>query len=152
MNVPDLLVDTHKGVTPIPKQCHSAKRQWRVCLPGPAESDRRAKTITVGTTDGNVSEVRDLQPGSVVAATFSTGSAPARKWSSALVQSAAKPHSKNNVIRHAHSFAAGRDLAVDGSPQVIGAIATGSSAISALPEVDYPTIQVITFYPGRVPT
>jgi multidrug efflux pump len=32
-----------------------------------------------------------------------------------------------------------------------GAIAYKQLAISALPEVDYPTIQVVTFYPGASP-
>src|SRR6201981_1771709 len=32
-----------------------------------------------------------------------------------------------------------------------GAIAYKQLAISALPEVDYPTIQVMTFYPGASP-
>src|ERR1700747_1090910 len=32
-----------------------------------------------------------------------------------------------------------------------GAIAYKQLAISALPEVDYPTIQIVTFYPGASP-
>jgi multidrug efflux pump len=32
-----------------------------------------------------------------------------------------------------------------------GAIAYKQLAVSALPEVDYPTIQVVTFYPGASP-
>jgi len=32
-----------------------------------------------------------------------------------------------------------------------GAIAYRQLGISALPEVDYPTIQVVTFYPGASP-
>ncbi len=48
--------------------------------------------------------------------------------------------------------AAGRDLAADGrrscSP---GIVAYRLLPLSALPEVDYPTIQVVTFYPGASP-
>src|SRR5678810_1368220 len=32
-----------------------------------------------------------------------------------------------------------------------GAVAYGQLSVSALPEVDYPTIQVVTFYPGASP-
>ena len=34
---------------------------------------------------------------------------------------------------------------------VIGIIAYGFLPVSALPEIDYPTIQVSTFYPGASP-
>jgi len=33
-----------------------------------------------------------------------------------------------------------------------GAIAYHELPVSALPQVDYPTIQVLTFYPGAGPT
>ena len=48
-------------------------------------------------------------------------------------------------------FAARRDFAADGALLLSGAIAYKQLAISALPEVDYPTIQVVTFYPGASP-
>src|ERR1700729_3469177 len=34
---------------------------------------------------------------------------------------------------------------------LVGAVAFRELSVSALPEVDYPTIQVITFYPGASP-
>ena len=34
---------------------------------------------------------------------------------------------------------------------LVGAVAYKQLPISALPEVDYPTIQVVTFYPGASP-
>src|SRR6516164_4930986 len=34
---------------------------------------------------------------------------------------------------------------------LVGAVAYKQLPVSALPEVDYPTIQVITFYPGASP-
>jgi len=55
------------------------------------------------------------------------------------------------VIRRVHLFAAGSDIAADGGVVVMGAIAYKQLAISALPEVDYPTIQVLTFYPEASP-
>ena len=48
--------------------------------------------------------------------------------------------------------AAGRDVAVDGGDSARGIRgAITQLPISALPEVDYPTIQVVTFYPGASP-
>jgi len=35
---------------------------------------------------------------------------------------------------------------------LVGIVAYTQLPVSALPEVDYPTIQVITFYPGASPT
>ena len=35
---------------------------------------------------------------------------------------------------------------------LVGAIAFEQLPVSALPQVDYPTIQVQTFYPARAPT
>ena len=34
---------------------------------------------------------------------------------------------------------------------IVGAIAYRWLPVSALPQVDYPTIQVVTFYPGASP-
>ena len=41
-------------------------------------------------------------------------------------------------------------LLMVGDP-LVGAVAYKQLPVSALPEVDYPTIQVITFYPGASP-
>ena len=35
---------------------------------------------------------------------------------------------------------------------LVGCVAYLQLPVSALPEVDYPIIQVLTFYPGPVPT
>ena len=63
-----LLVDTHKGVTLLPNNAIQRNDNGTfVYLVQPNQSVA-LKTITVGTNDGNTSEVQDLQPGAVVAA------------------------------------------------------------------------------------
>ena len=63
-----LLVDTHKGVTLLPNSAIQQNDSGAfVYLLQPNQSVA-LKTITVGATDGNVSEVQGLQPGAVVAA------------------------------------------------------------------------------------
>ena len=53
-------------------------------------------------------------------------------------------------VPHVHP-AAGGDFAADGRHSAGGRVAYKQLPVSALPEVDYPTIQVITFYPGASP-
>lgn len=63
-----LLVDTHQGVTLLPSNAIQRNDSGAfVYLVQPNQSVA-LKTITVGTTDGNVSEVQGLEPGAVVAA------------------------------------------------------------------------------------
>jgi multidrug efflux system membrane fusion protein len=63
-----LLVDTHKGVTLLPNNAIQRNDNGEFVYLVQSNQTVALKTITVGTTDGNVSEVQDLEPGSVVAA------------------------------------------------------------------------------------
>ena len=45
----------------------------------------------------------------------------------------------------------GCDISVDGGSSACRVVAYTQLPVSALPEVDYPTIQVVTFYPGASP-
>jgi multidrug efflux system membrane fusion protein len=63
-----LLVDTHKGVTLVPNNAIQRNDNGEFVYLVQPNQTVALKSITVGTTDGNVSEVQDLQPGSVVAA------------------------------------------------------------------------------------
>jgi multidrug efflux system membrane fusion protein len=63
-----LLVDTHKGVTILPNNAIQRNDNGAFVYLVQSNQTVALKAITVGTTDGNVSEVQDLQPGSVVAA------------------------------------------------------------------------------------
>jgi multidrug efflux system membrane fusion protein len=62
-----LLVDTHKGVTLLPNNAIQRNDNGEFVYLVQPNQTVALKTITVGTTDGNVSEVQDLPPGSVVA-------------------------------------------------------------------------------------
>jgi multidrug efflux system membrane fusion protein len=63
-----LLVDKHKGVTLLPNNAIQRNDNGAFVYLVQPNQTVALKTITVGTTDGNVSEVQDLQPGAVVAA------------------------------------------------------------------------------------
>ena len=63
-----LLVDTHKGVTLLPNNAIQRNDNGAFVYLVQPNQTVGLRTITVGTTDGNVSEVQDLEPGAVVAA------------------------------------------------------------------------------------
>jgi multidrug efflux system membrane fusion protein len=63
-----LLVDTHKGVTLLPNNAIQRNNNGTFVYLVQSNQTVTLKTITVGTNDGNTSEVQDLQPGAVVAA------------------------------------------------------------------------------------
>jgi len=63
-----LLVDTHKGVTLLPNNAIQRNDNGAFVYVVQLNQTVALKTITVGITDGNTSEVQSLQPGAVVAA------------------------------------------------------------------------------------
>ena len=63
-----LLVDTHKGVTLLPNNAVQRNDDGTFVYLLQPNQTVTLKTVTIGTTDGNTSEVQDLQPGAVVAA------------------------------------------------------------------------------------
>jgi multidrug efflux system membrane fusion protein len=63
-----LLVDTHKNVTLLPNNAIQRNDNGTFVYLLEPNQTVALKTITVGTTDGNVSEVQDLETGAVVAA------------------------------------------------------------------------------------
>src|SRR5258707_2666188 len=63
-----LLVDTHKGVTLLPNNAIQRNDNGTFVYLVQPNQTVALKTITVGTNDGNSSEVQGLQPGSIVAA------------------------------------------------------------------------------------
>ena len=63
-----LLVDTHKGVTLLPNNTIQRNDNGAFVYVVQPNQTVALKTITVGTSDGNISEVQGLQPGAVVAA------------------------------------------------------------------------------------
>jgi multidrug efflux system membrane fusion protein len=63
-----LLVDTHKGVTLLPNNAIQRNDNGALVYVVQPNQTVALKTITVGTTDGNTSEVQGLPPGAIVAA------------------------------------------------------------------------------------
>ena len=63
-----LLVDTHKGVTLLPNNAVQRNDDGTFVYLIQPNQTVTLKNVTIGTTDGNTSEVQDLQPGAVVAA------------------------------------------------------------------------------------
>ena len=63
-----LLVETHQGVTLLPNNAIQRNDNGTFVYLLQPNQTVALKTITVGTNDGNTSEVQDLQPGAVVAA------------------------------------------------------------------------------------
>jgi multidrug efflux system membrane fusion protein len=63
-----LLVDTHKGVALLPNTAVQRNDNGAFVYLVQPNQTVALKTITVGTTDGNISEVQGLEPGAVVAA------------------------------------------------------------------------------------
>jgi len=62
-----LLVDTHRDVTLVPNPVIQRNAQGSFVYLVNADNTVALHPITVGTTDGNVSEVEGLEPGAVVA-------------------------------------------------------------------------------------
>ena len=86
-----LLVDTHKGVTLLPNNAIQRNDNGAFVYLVQSNQTVALKAITVGTTDGNVSEVEGLQPGSVVAADSFNRLSDGAKVAVRLSASAAKP-------------------------------------------------------------
>jgi membrane fusion protein, multidrug efflux system len=63
-----LLVDTHKGVTLLPNNAIQRNDNGAFVYLVQSNQTAALKTIIVGTTDDNISEVQGLEPGSPVAA------------------------------------------------------------------------------------
>jgi multidrug efflux system membrane fusion protein len=63
-----LLVDTHKNVTLLPNNAIQRNDNGAFVYVVQSNQTVALKTITVGTTDGNISEVQGLKPGAMVAA------------------------------------------------------------------------------------
>lgn len=90
-----LLVDTHKGVTLLANNAIQRNDNGAFVYVVRPNQTVALKTITVGTTDGNVSEVQDLSPGSVVAADSFNRLSDGAKVGIRPSASAAKPTTPN---------------------------------------------------------
>ena len=125
-----------------------------------ADKTVERQTVVVGPTQGDTTAIKSgvkagdivvtdgldkLQPGNQVVVRMDKGS-PTSRWRTVPPRPPA-----NESVAHIHPET-DRHLVADGGNPARGAFGYKELSVSALPEVDYPTIQVLTFYPGRAPT
>src|SRR6476659_6158997 len=90
-----LLVDTHRGVILLPNNAIQRNDNGAFVYLVQPNQTAALKPITVGTTDGNTSEVQGLQPGSIVAADSFNRLSDGTKVTIRPSASAAKPTTPN---------------------------------------------------------
>ena len=129
----------------------------------------KIQPVTVGVTDGTSSEVEGIEPGVLVAtdnfnrlldkAKVNCSRRRAGWWSGATRAWARAARSRHEFFQAKAAVSPSRQFIlrpVATSLLMIAFLLSGIVAyrqlpVSALPEVDYPTIQIMTFYPGASP-
>ena len=149
-----LLVDTHKDVTLVPNTVIQRNDNGAFVYLLQTNQTVAMHPITVGTTDGNVSEVDGLDEGDVVAAdNFNRLTDGAKVTIRSATGGRGRGNRNNSAVNLSRQFIL-RPVATSLLMVAIllaGIVAYRQLPVSALPEVDYPTIQVVTFYPGASP-
>ena len=133
-----------------------------VCVAGEAGPTVTIRQITVGVTEGDQTEITSgVEPGDVLVMTGVDKLQEGSKVNAQVQGENAKAggggrrrqERQRQVVSPSRTFIL-RPVAT--SLLMVGILLAGGVAykqlpVSALPEVDYPTIQVITFYPGASP-
>ena len=173
-----LLVDTQQNATLVPTAAIQRNAQGAFVYLVKSDQTAAMQTVTIGTTDGSVAAVQGVNPGDAIAITgfdklqdgakVSIQKAPADNNGPAkrLLQQR-NPQERGKRWFQCASARRRRKSSVNPSrPFIIRPVATSllmaaillagfvgftQLPVSALPEVDYPTIQVVTFYPGANP-
>ncbi len=162
------LLEVKRGVTLVPSAAvqRGAKGHFRVC--GQSGPDGGVRSVTVGVTHGDDASINSglvpdelvvvdgtekLREGSKVEIRNSDDKAAAR-GRHRRQPSRTTPRKRKAIVNPVPPLhhAAGGDRADDGRHFAWPASSrTDSWPVSALPQIDYPTIQVLTFYPGASP-
>jgi RND family efflux transporter MFP subunit len=177
-----LLVDMKKDVTLVPVPAIQYGTQGTFRLSCRYRSQRRSvapKTtvhlvnVTIGTADGgNVEVVKGLAPGQIVVTDgvdkLQDGSkviVQTNGWQTSRAARSLRPRGRSRRERKLDYF--GKELMSPSRTFILRPVATTllmaaillagiagytQLPVSALPEVDYPTMQVVTFYPGASPS
>ena len=156
-----LLVNTLQGVTLIPASAIQQNGQASFVYVI-QNNIAHMRTVKPGVTNGGVTQVDGINPGDVVA----NSSFDKLQENAAVVVS--EPVSEPRFDQSRPSWHEREQRPVSPSrPFILRPVATAllmaaillvglvgytQLPVSALPEVDYPTIQVLTFYPGASPT
>ena len=150
-----LLLDMKKDATVVPTVAIQRGTQGAYVYVVKEDQTVAARPVTVGALQGDDASIeKGISPGELVVVDgadklkdgskveISKGEAKARRIPTA------KASRESFAALHR---AAGRNFAVDGRAAAGRCRGLPALPVSALPQVDYPTIQVVTFYPGASP-
>ena len=148
-----LLVAEKQGVTLVPTATVQRNSQTTYVYVVNSDSTVTVRNVTTGTTEGDQTEITSgLAPGEVV---VMTGVDKLQEGSkvNAHIDGRRQPEGICVEMSPSRTFIL-RPVATSllmAGILLAGIVAYKQLPVSALPEVDYPTIQVITFYPGASP-
>ena len=146
-----LLVNTQRGVTLVPTAAIQRNAQGAFVFVVHPDQTVAMQTVSVGTTDGNVTAVEGVNAGDTIAV---DGFDKLQDGVKVVVRNTPGNGSgRANPVSPSRPFIL-RPVATSllmAAILLAGIVAYRQLPVSALPEVDYPTIQVITFYPGASP-
>ena len=111
------------------------------------------RNVTTGVADGGMTAVEGINPGEVVATSSFEKLQDGSKVIVAKQAAPANPVGGQYSVSPSGPFIQ-RPVATSllmAAILLVGIVAYTQLPVSALPEVDYPTIQVLTFYPGAKP-
>ena len=152
-----LLVEQKHGVTLVPSAVIQRTTSSTYVYVVKPDRTVTVRQITVGVTEGDDTEITSgLAPGDVL---VMTGVDKLQEGTQVNVQMADQQAARRRQGRREAEVSPSRTFIlrpVATSLLMVGILLAGGVAykqlpVSALPEVDYPTIQVITFYPGASP-
>ena len=148
-----LLVNTLQGVTLIPPRRHSAQRRHIVRVMSFRTIRRTLSDVKPGVTDAGMTQVTGINPGDVVADSSFEKLQDNAKVVISKDTASGEQEREQRSVSPSRPFIL-RPVATSllmAAILLVGIVAYTQLPVSALPEVDYPTIQVLTFYPGASP-
>ena len=152
-----LLVNTLQGVTLIPASAIQQNGQASFVYVI-QDNVAHMRNVKPGVTDGGLTQVDGINPGDVVANSsfdkLQDNVAVAVSNKASTKPAAASTQREHRPVSPSRPFIL-RPVATSllmAAILLVGIVGYTQLPVSALPEVDYPTIQVLTFYPGASPT
>ena len=147
-----LLVKMLKGMTLIPTSAiqHNGQTAFVYLI---QNGTVQVRNVNTGVSNGNVTAVEGISPGDVVANSSFEKLQPNAKVVLAKGQPARRRERERRPVSPSRPFIL-RPVATSllmSAILLVGIVSYTQLPVSALPQVDYPTIQVLTFYPGASP-
>ena len=147
-----LLVETLKGVTLIPTSAiqHNGQTSFVYVI---QNGTAQMRTVKPGAVNAGMTAVEGIQPGDVVVNSSFEKLQPNAKVTHRQGASAGQHEREQHAVSPSRPFIL-RPVATSllmAAILLVGIVAYTQLPVSALPQVDYPTIQVLTFYPGASP-